>query len=253
MLWDALTSMWDICLWWSVCTAILLCAIFRLRRRSRATSLATDQRGAAYSLNLVMIAPFYTLLIAVIVECTLMMIVKIGVTYAAYSAARSAIVWMPAEVDRARQEKMVHLAAAQALTPFASSSPLHVAGAGRAGYVGGPEDQAYYRAYRAYANGDAPADYLSRKRQYALAATQVLTQVTPARRFGDPMERDVTVTVRYHMPFHVPGVGRIFGSLPPWSGARFYTRTIESTATLQLENPVSRRRTLGIRYDSWNL
>jgi hypothetical protein len=221
-------------------------------RRQALTPLLRGERGAAYSLSLVMVLPFFMLVLALIVEVTLTMLVKIGTLYAAYAAARAALVWLPAEVPLQRRDEMIQLAAAQALTPFASAKPHHLAPTGRAGRVGEAGDQAFYAAFERYDNGRAPLEYLARKRQFALAATQVKVEVINSPRDPRLAFAVARVTVTYEKPIDLPIIGIVLGRRASWAGAQFFSRRIESTVQLPIEGPRSRSQTLGIRYDSWN-
>src|SRR5690606_9836967 len=139
-----------------------------------------DERGASYSLSLVLVTPFYTLLICTIVECALMMVVKIGTVYAAYSAARSAMVWLPAEPSRPDK---IQLAAVQAMTPFASSLEEHCRGVGVSGQTLATENGNYFDAYRRYPASHQSRRYAWRKREYAARATRV-TIVASSQEFN---------------------------------------------------------------------
>lgn len=219
--------------------------------RLKIRRLLHDEDGAVYSLSLVLALPFYVLVIATIAECALMITVKLGTINAAYAASRAAIVWKAAEVDSTKQDAMIHLAAAQAMTPFASSKLMHLEPTGPANSIASVAGDDYYQAYRAYSAGNAPPDYLKRKLQFALAATEVKIEET-SHAAGHDFEADLRVTVTYEKPIDLPVIGRFLGAIASWSGAKFFTRRIESTLVLQKEAPKSASRTLGINYDSWN-
>lgn len=69
---------------------------FELRRVIR---LHRDQAGAVQSLSLVLTLPLFVLVLFFIVQVSQLMIGTIVVHYAAYAAARAAIVWIPARLD----------------------------------------------------------------------------------------------------------------------------------------------------------
>lgn len=207
-----------------------------------------DDSGAAYTLSYVMTFPIYALFMAVIVESSLMLSCKIGTVYAAYAAARSAIVWSSAqpgapgsaEVTGRAQQKMQR-AAALALIPFSSASPDHAIPGGN----GDASRSEFLAAYRAHYNDDATAGYLTRKYDYAFGATEVESPNLANHGPGD----DIIVTVRFQYPFILPGIGRLLGG-KPFPGAKFYAVEMETTAQLQAETPQSESRTLGIEYQS---
>ena len=122
-------SVADIWLVWFAAAAALIYltrgAILRLRRWN-VRELADGEEGASYTLSLVLVMPIYIFLVCLIVECTLMLVVKTGTMYAAYAAGGSAIVWVPAEPkDANKSQAKVKKAAVQAMTPFASGRDAH--------------------------------------------------------------------------------------------------------------------------------
>ena len=214
--------------------------------------LVTDEGGATYTLALAIVLPFYVVLLATVIVSTQIILVKLGTVYAAYAAARAAIVWGPANPEIAYQK--CQLAAVQALTPFAANHPLYLAPNGGAAFTDPVGHEDYYRAYSHYAENGAPFDYLARKREYAIRATTILTPQNLGVR-GETIDEDFAVTVQYEMPLDVPAVGRLLGHVAPWPLARFYTRTVTSTVTLAKEGICSdnpNRLKLGIVYDSTN-
>jgi len=223
----------------SALTFVTLSCVVRRRARPLRHP-AVDESGASYTLGLTLVTPVYTLLIAVIVECTLMAVVKLGTMYAAYAAGRSAMVWLTAEPPRPDK---VQLAAAQAMTPFSSSNHADkVPGANRPSQ---PAGEAYFAAYCRFANARQSAEYATQKHRYAALAT-----FTSIERQTSAPGSPITVTVEYEAPLHLPGVGRIFGRRAPWPGAQFYTRRIGSTITLDLEPALADEGRLGLGYDA---
>jgi Flp pilus assembly protein TadG len=215
----------------SAVAAVLLAPDRRARRAVRPAALAADESGAAYALSYVMVMPVYLLLVCVIIEAALTMVVKLGTTYAAFAAARSYAVWLPANPGLADQK--AQQAAAQAMTAFAGD---------RGGGGGG-----YGSSYQRYAAGEATrvsASYVDRKRAAAGGATRVSLDSAPSNWNGD-----VSVTVHYDMPFHIPAVGRILGF--------GRSMTISSRATTEVEGvkgkPIGSPRPLGIQYDPGEL
>ncbi len=240
------TSVADIGVLWFAATVVWLYLSVRLARRLRGARLwrlVRNDRGAGYSVPLVLVVPVYTLLVCTVIECTLMLTVKLATTYAAYASARAAVVWLPAEIPPERRRGMIHLAAINAMWPFASGSRDH-ATAGEGTFV--PDEraaQACIAAYRAYSGGRAPEDYLMRKWRYAAKATNI--EISSS---SDDFNAQIQVTVEYEMPLNIPGVGRFLGRRASWPGAAFYTRRIASSATLELEGHKSTSGRLGIDY-----
>lgn len=216
--------------------------------RKRLRRVWQSERGAAYSAGLAITLPFYAVLIGFLVEWATMLNVQVGVDYAAWSAARSAAVWIPAEATRlssaAQNADMVRRAAVNAISAWASSNAVKgVVQRDRAGA------EAIYRGYQSYALGtQQSADYVLRKWHSANSATRVefdppLTRLQAA---GPEVPRTVRVTVHYEMPFQLPGIGLLLGR----RGRTGWVRDLRSTVELSLERPRSRSGRLGIEYDS---
>jgi hypothetical protein len=63
--------------------------------------LLQDERGTVQSLSFVLTLPFLVLIVLFIVQVAQLMVATIVVHYAAFAAARAAVVWIPARVDPA--------------------------------------------------------------------------------------------------------------------------------------------------------
>lgn len=192
-----------------------------------------EEDGATYTLSYVMLLPFLILLIATVVETSLMLIAKTGTVYAAYAGARTAAVRYSSE---SKNDALRHTerAARRAFVPFASG----VADERRAS--GAPADQ-YLRAYKEQVNKQAAEPYLRAK--YAYSHRNVMVRVKEPVKFDD----DVTVTVRYRYTFLLPGIGRILND-----GERNgkFIAWITTKASLQAESPQNDEQRLGIGYAS---
>ncbi len=203
---------------------LLLCQAIVLRLSNARLQLAylkqlhRDQRGAVQSLSFVLTLPIFMFIMMFIVQLALITMARISVEYAAYAAARSAIVWYPANLgtDSLRENwtatssllplrsyeangrtyvvyrvpahgdkfNRIHLAAAIASMPICPSAntgvlDLHPSNAALPSIL---------RVYRAMApgsltNGRIPAR-LRNKLAYALANTTVEIEV---HHCGDPI------------------------------------------------------------------
>ena len=88
--WLALFVVLCLCLW-------LLARLNGTRPRlGRVLGLHGDENGTAQSLSFVLVLPFFVMIMLFIVQVSQLMIGTIVVHYAAFAAARSAIVWIPA-------------------------------------------------------------------------------------------------------------------------------------------------------------
>lgn len=207
------------------------------RRPPSLAALASDETGAAYSLPLVMTAPLYALMMATVVEAALLLNARIGLQYAAHAAARAATVWAPAEVPEDQRLGMIHLAAVNAIAPFASGQTRHVA------YGPALPTNEAVDVYDTYSGGRAPGDYLTRKWNYAAAKTSVAIDVE-----SDEHDSPATAVVTYDAPINLPLVGRFLGTGTSAGSGSYYTYRLTARATLGLERPKSVDQTLGITY-----
>ena len=227
-----------------VFVALIILTIFTFQRSRKMWSLrrlGKAQAGAAYSMAMVATLPIYAILICMIVECTLTLQVKLGTMYAAYAAARSAAVYCPAEIPAAEIERKVKTAATQALLPFASSRDCHLQDVAATDSGDIPEAEELYEAYVAYCEGPITLQCLTDKLKYAWLATHVSIEQS-----SEGPTANLSVTVRYRMPFHT-GIGYLLGGERSPSGRTF--RVIETTVTLQKEGVKSATQELGIHYD----
>jgi len=76
-------------------------------RPGRLRRLHRDQTGAVQSLSFVLVLPFFVMIMLFIVQVSQLMIGTIVVHYAAYAAARSAVVWVPARIAEPEQENCI--------------------------------------------------------------------------------------------------------------------------------------------------
>ena len=81
------------------CLAVVACRMKPEQRRS-IFQLHADERGSVQSLSFVITAPIFIMLMMLAVQITQLMIGEIIVNYAAFSAARSASVYIPARIER---------------------------------------------------------------------------------------------------------------------------------------------------------
>ena len=198
-------------------------------------NLVRNEDGGAYTLSYVMVIPILMLLICVIVETTLMMSAKIGTVYAAYSGARTAIVWSSASDNWPEAKTKIQQAAVQSFVPFAS-------GMGSSGSVPA-EASAYVDSYSSFVDDAEAESYLRKK--YANAANRLKVTVG-----GPPESHDseIKVTVEYRFRFNIPGIGRLLGE----QDGDGYSFPLRSTATLQNEGPKNEQQDLGIGYGQFD-
>lgn len=228
-----------------------------------------DECGASYALPYVMTFPVYFLVVCLMIQATLILIIKIGTVYAAHAAVRAAVVWRSDEPEAADEdvghmtaENKAQQAAVFAMTPFASSQPFHLERFEQRSPTWGEQQMAeqYYSAYVQIARDNVrsdqhdttqfmpnPDETMSRRRvtakyRFASAATRVIVAPDP-----NEWNAEVTAIVTYRMPMHVPAVGRILGQ---GTAENYHARTIETRATIPSEVPKSDNHRLGIEYDA---
>lgn len=252
-----LSSILDVVVIGIIALTALVFAIWSRRSQRQDRTLrefAANENGVSYSLGLAIVTPIYTLIMCVIIECALIMVVKIGTVHAAYAAARSAMVWMPAEVSWSKRKGIIKNAAVQAMTPFANSRE----DIGRAAGINSQSDPTgnrnYYEAYQAFFNPDNSGflaqrtfgknsrEYVYRKREYAQKATKVEIKLEPYAHTAE-----VTARVAYEMPINTPGAGRVLGRIASFGG-NVFTREIASSVTLDLAMSTAKDRRIGIGY-----
>lgn len=221
---------------------LLLKTVGSLRRLRR------SEKGAAYSLNMAITLPFYTVLVGFLIEWSLMQNVHVGVNYAAWAAARAAIVWIPAEATNlttaAENTDMVRRAAVNAITPWSSSIAPPASGA-----VDSDGSNAMLVGYQSAALGtQQQASYVQKKWNYANSATRVEFDppLEELRSSASTQAQVIRVTVHYEMPFNLPGIGRLIGR----HNGKCWVRDLQATVELKIERPATATGQLGFSYDS---
>jgi len=201
----------------------------RMARRA-----AVDDDGAAYTISYLMVIPLYLVTVYAIVETCLWFNATLGASYAAYAAARTAVV-RPGEAGSSGAVKRAGLLA---FVPFAHSVIDSESS------TNDDEDRLVRLQVAAAGEAGLPVSGQQRlRRQYRYAARAIHVTILVRRR-GHPWEEDVEITVTYEFPFTFPIIGRILGS--QGSDGR-YVRLIEARATLPIENPANEQRSLGIQ------
>ncbi|MES2788621.1 MAG: hypothetical protein V4719_03295 [Planctomycetota bacterium] len=229
---------------WGISIPACLGLSYALRQGERIQwKKLNDEDGAAYAVPYVMTFPLYALFVGLVVECSLLLVTKVGTMYAAYSAVRSAVVWESAKTgsgssspqkmnDKAKQ------AAILAMVPFASGGSQH-AGGSAAGTTLLPSVLTAAELFREgrFVN----PNYLTRKVRYAAAHTQVAS----IGRASNAPDALLTATLDFEAPFHIPGIGRFLGKP---SGNGYYVINVHTTAALPSESPQNETRDIGIQY-----
>lgn len=194
-----------------------------------------NEGGGAYTLSYVMVLPILMLLTCVIVETTLMMCARIGTIYAAFSGARTAIVWSSANDNWSDVEDRVEQAAIQSFVPFASGMGANGAAPNRAAD--------YVASYSSFADDSVSDGYIRAKYANAEKRLKVTTTGAPGS-----YDSDISVTVEYRFRFNIPGIGKLIGE----QDADGYSFPLRSTVTLQNEGPKNDQLNMGIGYGKLN-
>ena len=247
---------------WAICLFLFACMTARLVRYTRrfhfrdvcksVYHFCLDEKGGTYSLSVVMVLPFYVIIIAMILETTFLLCAKMGTIYAAFASVRSAIVWTtvqyPAEhvlvTNKARQK--AKQAAVQAMVPFASG--LHsISGTSS----NSAKSQEFLNAHKAYVKGHAKKplkdQYILNKYCYAEENTEVTLEGEGDG--SEPWKKNIVTTVSYDAPFLLPYIGKLLGGRKKVvKGRSLYCYAIESKAALLNECPMNDTGSLGINY-----
>lgn len=194
-------------------------------------ALHRDESGVSYYVSVVMLLPFYILMVVCAIELALLLNAKMAVNHAAYAAARSAIVWIDArEIPEDVRMGMIYAAAASALAPVASGSSQHQQPS--SSYFAFPAKAAteWAEGYRHFSGAQQEVPYLTRKYDYAARAIRI--RVTrQSSEFNSPL----TIELEYEHPFHTSGAGRVFGHVASWLARPLRSTTICAKVTMETE------------------
>jgi hypothetical protein len=212
-----------------------------------------DPQGGSAMIEFVLVLPIALMIVLVMVQSTLLMGGNLCVHYAAYCAARSAIVqiprWVPdhqapyepanqmLDPDASGKYRKIHLAAAYAVMPVACGSE-EVPGGDDGGL--GSEIERLFGGYGLAAPGWVD-DRLARKLSYAYDYTTVeLSDPLDGMTYGE--HEDIRVSVRHTLYLSVPYASRIFTDLDD-DGVRLgfgrgnYGMNIRATCVMPNEGP----------------
>lgn len=270
--------MFTIVLLWIVsllCLWACACSISRISRtRKRLAGLAKDQRGSV-SIQFMLLVPIVVGTFLFVLETTNMLIATIGLRYSAAAAARSTIVWLPAEhrsdLWGAKRLSRIRDAAIRNWMPFLPGHFEDLPALPR----GRDSDQANLFLTRLHDQqiGSAQQVYLLRQRQLAEQMNiRIVAEVDRDPVFGLPYlfgadgktqayfdpsappasprrPPQVTVKLTGYIPFKTP-IGKLFGERL-WESA-IYVRPVEVEYTMPMELPLSDNGKLGINgfYDT---
>jgi len=218
--------------------------MWHLGRRHRAERTSDGQIGTA-AIEFALVFPIALMIVLVMIQSALLMTGNLAVHYAAYAAARSAVVWVPEKlsyeeprnvvIDPDSSAKFHHIrsAAVFAMLPVSAGK----AGAGSAVGPGGEAtlQDALAQLFDMY--GQAVPNWvvtmLRNKFRYAWDYTEVVLY-PPADPAGYGDHEDLRVQVRHTLYLPVPYANRIFGGpLPAGSGE--YGTTVSATYALTNE------------------
>ncbi len=126
---ESVEDIWVI--WLITASAFSYCVIHATRQlnwRSMCRFVKSED-GASYTLPFVLTFPIYLLLMAVLIQATLILMCKIGTTYSAYCAARTVVVWKGHEPESSENFEWqkyylrykAKRSATMAMVPFANS------------------------------------------------------------------------------------------------------------------------------------
>jgi hypothetical protein len=189
--------------------------------------------------------PIFFLFACLVFESTWLLLAKVGTVYAAHAGARSAIVWSSAQPASKRNPR-IYQSVWTAMSPFVTGDPSWTSLPPVALTEVAEQSAEYAGVYTTYQGGsndpkaNVPLTALGKRYFTAASRTTCQWQV------DSPQAGELTLTVTYRAPLHIPGAGRI---LAPNSGP-LHEYQIVSSVTLPNEAPANESQTLGIGYKS---
>lgn len=216
-------------------------------------SFHRDETGAAYSLSILLILPFYIVFLSIVLELAFLLVAKMGTIHASYAAARSASVHgavvhpelrllSPSDLSgfvTIQAQLKAKNAAVQAMVPFAG------------GFDSASESDSgpYVDAYTQYLEMIDEKQRIgstSVRKRYASAQKRVsvsLRRAGASSRTSEPWREVVIARVEYDAPFRLPYIGRLLGGTKK-DGA--VVKTCVAETTLPLEMPQNQSGYLGV-------
>ena len=242
-------GMEEVWLIWLVAGAFMLKMLARTLRgwhRPHWGELARGEEGLSYSLSYMLTFPIFFLFACLVVESTWLLLAKVGTVYAAHAGARSAVVWSTAQPASKRNPR-IYQSVWTAMAPFVTGDPSWTSLPPVSLIEIGEQSAEYVGVYKAYQGGSndpiASVPDTALGKRYLTAASRTTCKLPPD---PPPAGGDLTITVTYRAPLHIPGAGRI---LAPNSGL-LHEYKIVSSVTLPNEAPANESKTLGIDYKS---
>ncbi|MBI1367519.1 MAG: hypothetical protein GC162_02580 [Planctomycetes bacterium] len=238
-----------------IAALLLVRAMVRMRRvRVSITSVASDAGGTA-TIEFALVLPILLFVVLTLAQTTLLMGGVVFVNYAAFAAARSAIVQIPYDYPgepanfytnspSSPKYQAIHRSAAVALMPVASGAPSYVDSTtlDTAGFVDGLNQ--FYGAY-----GQNPPNWIANLAADRLAYADGATEITLSRPYLvddqtvdyeeiDGMKVDakdpIRVRVDHRLNLSIPWANRVYRDGEQSDGIAQY-KLISATATLTNE------------------
>jgi hypothetical protein len=224
-------------LWLMAVAGLATLALRASNNRRRRREPRHPEDGVDYTINLIATFPLLMFLVCLVLETTLILATKIGTVYAAYSAARSALVWEVHGPDEAARK--AGRAAVLAMAPFSRGlGPYPI----RPGDAVRDSARAYVDLYRRAIDGPVQPSFLANQYVRADGATSVeldgLTDNRPR----------LSATLRYRYPLRFGIIGFLIARRDPATGER--TWPITTVISLQRQEVLDGKRPLGIPYRS---
>jgi len=200
-----------------------------------------DQEGTA-ALEFALVFPIALVIVLIMIQSSLLVAGNIAVHYAAYAAARAAIVWIPEGVsyeeprnvlvDSDYSIKMGHIraAAVYAVMPVSASNP--VGGSSTEGDFTAIQ-QGIERFYQLYDTNVPNWVRTMLPGKFAYAWNHTSVRVNPpanGESYGD--HETIQVHVRHDLYLPVPYVNRIFGHSLCEGGCGYYATQVDTTCAL---------------------
>lgn len=232
------------------------------------------RRGASHILTVTIQLPLLIIMIATVVEVSLILLTKNGLEYSVAATARAASVWLPAEGSVEERLERIRIAANSSFAPFASGRELHANGV-PADSGSQVVEEAFQTSLSQFAGRSPDSDWLKQKIRYCRQAMRIRIKVYAdqdprtglnrlvsssghvevdfvGRRRQD--ENDFSnprmdVYISYEKPIDLPGIGAFMGGRASWPGAKFYTSVFERSCSWTLEGFRSTNQKIGVNYN----
>ena len=235
----------------AVLVAAIACTLYRMLKQFSVVQLHRDQRGASYSLSMILTLPFYLAILVGAMEANWMFRANVQFQRAALMAGRSISLTYQDEYEEQENDAELKNALEQngklatALVMFSNGSGIE----DHAIEIN-PEESKFIQRFLEQleqVSEFTPNSDTRLRAEYSAGATKVT--ISNALEPSDISMDKLLVAIEYEHPFFSQVIGRFFGQLSSKSGD-FYVRKFSKEFEIPLEVARSEDRTMGINNQS---